>query len=115
MKKIMMFCLMALLVTSVQAQCPDNLVTNGDFEDGITGITTDYTYVAPPYNNTTIPYSLWDEGTYTVGPNPYDTHDSWESMTDHSGSGDMLIVNAYTPSGGETIWQQDVTVTPGYL
>ena len=120
MKKIMIFAMatVLLLVASAQAQCPGNLVTNGDFEDGTTGITTDYTYVAPPYNNTIIPYSLWDEGTYTVGPNPYDTHGSWTSYGDHTtGTGDMLIVNAYTPIGDPpyaVIWQQDVTVTPGY-
>lgn len=115
MKKIMMICLMALMVASAQAQCPGNLVTNGDFEAGVIGpATTDYTYVAPPYNNTTIPYSLYDEGDYTVHTNPYDTHASWEVMSDHTptGPGNMLIVNAYTPSGGETIWQRMVDVIP---
>lgn len=105
-----MICLMALLVTSAQAQCPGNLITNGDFETGaIAPATTDFSWEVYDQG---IPDELWDEGDYTVGPNPRDVHPAWAIMTDHSGSGNMLIVNAgITPA--MRVWEQAVAVVSG--
>lgn len=115
----MLFCLMALIATSAQVAFA-NLITNGDFEAGNTGFTSDYTYVAPPYNNTVWPYSLGPEATYTVGEDPYDTHGSWTSFGDHTtGDGLMMICNGQDPEAGvpqeSLVWGQDVVVASSTL
>ena len=88
MKKIMMFCLMALMVTSAQAAC-DNLIVNGDFEDGDTGFDSDYAYQTPAYD------ALWNEATYTVYTNTNAAgwvHHLWTDFGDHNtGTGLMMI------------------------
>lgn len=110
MKRIMMICLMALMVTSAQAACV-NLIVNGDFESGDTGFSSDYTYAAPAYE------ALWPEATYTVYTNTNASgwvHPLWTDYGDHAtGSGLMLIVNGaevVTPGSEPNVWGQDVTV-----
>ena len=62
-----------------------NLIYNGDFELGNTGFFSQYIY-----NNT----SLWDEGTYMVGPNPQTYHSHFSSCPDHTtGTGNHMIIN----------------------
>lgn len=111
MKKIMMICLMSLMVASAQAQCPGNLIVNGDFESGNTGFSSDYTYTAPGYD------ALWPEAYYTVYTNTNDAgwvHHLWTDYGDHTtGSELMLIVNGaeFVTEGSEpNVWGQDVTV-----
>lgn len=83
-----------------------NLITNGDFESGNTGFTTQYTYVVG-----TGPMAIWAEGTYAVGTSPLSYHMNFDPCTDHtSGSGNMMIVNG---SGSlSQIWCQTITVNP---
>ena len=83
-----------------------NLITNGDFESGNTGFSTQYTYVANP-----APMAIWAEGTYAVGTNPNSYHQNFHNCSDHtSGSGNMMIVNG---SGSlSQIWCQTITVVP---
>jgi len=82
-----------------------NLVYNGDFENGILGIVTDYTYIVPP--NTVHP-----QQTYTVYTSPRLVHSSWANYGDHtSGTGNMMIVNAAIVAD-QAVWGQTVTVTP---
>ncbi len=79
------------------------LITNGNFELGNTGFTTQYTYN---------PTSLAVEGTYTVGNSPFAVHPSWEPCGDHTtGSGKMMILNG-APSA-INVWTTSVSVTPG--
>ncbi len=99
--------LIGLGVLTVSQAWAQNLVINGDFGGGNTGFTSDYIYAGVP--GTPSPTSgnantLWDEGTYSVGINPYLFHSSWTSFGDHTtGTGDMLIVNgAESPV---TVWQ----------
>ena len=98
------------MAASAQAQCPDNLIVNGDFETGVIApATTDFSWEVYDQGK---PDELWDEGDYTVGPNPRDVHPAWAIMTDHSGSGNMLIVNAgITPA--MRVWEQAVAVVSG--
>ena len=85
-----------------------NLIYNGDFEFGVAGFSTDYTYVAAP------PDTVYDPQEYTIHTDPSQCHPSWTvSYKDHtSGAGNMMIVNAAT-AADQTVWAQTVTVTPG--
>src|ERR1700754_157039 len=64
------------------------VVTNGDFEAGNSGFTSEYTYVGAPG-----PTALYSESTYTVGTNAADYHNLWASVLGHGGSGNYLIAN----------------------
>ncbi|MDF2385413.1 gliding motility-associated C-terminal domain-containing protein [Nostoc ellipsosporum NOK] len=87
------------LHTRVQGQ---NLIVNGDFEQGNTGFTSAYAYAT---NNTT-------EGQYHVSPNPRAWNGSMVACTDHtSGSGNMLLLNG-SPVLNQAVWQQTVAVIP---
>jgi hypothetical protein len=63
-------------------------VTNGDFEAGNTGFTSEYSYVGA-----TGPTALYGQSTYTVGTNSADYHNLWASVLGHGGSGNFLIAN----------------------
>jgi len=80
-----------------------NLITNGDFESGNTGFTSDYTYM---------PGNLVPEGVYDVLANPQDDHPGFAPCPDHtSGSGNMMVVNGSgTPN--QNVWCQTVNVQP---
>ncbi len=81
----------------------NNLITNGDFESGNTGFSSNYQYKSPP--NTT-------EGQYYVGPNAQTWNGGLASCPDHtSGTGNVMMVNgAITPN--QSFWCQNVTVQP---
>ena len=99
--------LIGLGVLTVSQAWAQNLVNNGDFGAGNTGFTSDYIYagvagtLSPTSGNSN---TLWDEGTYSVGTDPFSFHSSWTSFGDHTtGTGNMLIVNgAESPV---TVWQ----------
>jgi hypothetical protein len=93
----------ALTVSQASAQS----IINGGFEAGNTGFSSGYIYAGTagtPSPITSNPNTLWDEGTYSVGTDPFSFHSSWASFGDHTtGTGNMLIVNgAESPV---TIWQ----------
>ena len=78
-----------------------NLISNGNFESGNTGFSSNYTYTTG---------SLIPEGYYAVDVNPKTHHNSFSACTDHtSGSGKMLIVNGNTTANSK-IWGQTITV-----
>lgn len=77
-----------------------NLVTNGDFEAGNTGFSSEYTYgtSSPPY------------GYYNVGTNPSSWCSCSVSTADHTtNSGKMLMVDGHT-TANKIAWQQTITV-----
>jgi hypothetical protein len=75
-------------------------LTNGDFEAGDTGFTTEY--ISVPFSNAT--------ATYTVGTNPNAWFGLFADFGDHtSGSGNMMIVNG-AETAGATVWSQTVGV-----
>jgi hypothetical protein len=81
----------------------NNLFTNGNFEAGNTGFTSDYTHS---------PNNLVPEGVYAITNNPSIQHPGFAPCGDHtSGSGNMMAVNgAGTP--GQSVWCQTVPVLP---
>lgn len=104
--------ILTLFATPVFAVSPVNLITNGDFEDGNQGFTTDYTYVDTASQSGGL-YglgSLDPEQHYAVGSNPFLYHQYWTSYPAYGGSGNMMIVNATPTNPEKTVWQQTVTL-----
>ncbi|HEY6504064.1 MAG TPA: gliding motility-associated C-terminal domain-containing protein [Chitinophagaceae bacterium] len=83
----------------------NNLIVNGDFSQGNTGFTSQYTYKTPP--NTS-------EGQYFIGTNPLAWSGAFPNCGDHTSlNGNMMIVNAVQAVGvHDTVWRQAVTVLP---
>lgn len=84
-----------------------NLIYNGDFEQGNTGFSTSYVY-SPPN-------PLGGPGHYTVST--YLTNGWWQNCLDHtSGSGNMLLVDGANGNNGvaagATLWCQTIDITP---
>jgi hypothetical protein len=77
-------------------------VINGDFEDGDSGFTSEYTFAA---TNT-------DEGQYTVALDPAAWNGGLASFGDHTtGNGLMMIVNGATKAN-VVVWSQTISVQP---
>lgn len=86
---------MALVSISASAA----LITNGDFEAGNTGFTTNYTFVAAPG-----PCAMCAEGTYTVtsaGQTSNNFHGSWSPGVSPLGGNGMMLFNGLTGTGDE--------------
>ncbi|MGA2753897.1 MAG: hypothetical protein ABSE53_09015 [Terracidiphilus sp.] len=92
------------MALAVGAQTSQNLVINGDFENGNTGFNTGYSIgdVANP-------------GGYAIGTNPSTAPGAfgdWCNCGDHtSGTGKMMIVNGATDAT-LPVWEETVAVTP---
>ena len=81
-----------------------NIIINGDFEQGGVGFTSGYTDGCV--------LNVLNEGRYCVNPNPKATHSGFRTCGDHtSGTGNMMVVNAAT-TAGVSVWCQTVTVEP---
>ena len=81
----------------------NNLVLNGDFEQGNYGFISDYQY-QPPLNTS--------EGVYYVGTNSNLWNAGMNSCGDHTtGNGKMLMVNGSTTANA-IIWSETITVKP---
>ncbi|MBC7947008.1 MAG: PKD domain-containing protein, partial [Chitinophagaceae bacterium] len=79
-----------------------NLVVNGNFSQGNTGFTSEYTYTNP---NTSA-------SQYFVGTNPNAWNVGMPSCTDHTtGNGNMLLVNG-SVTNNVKVWSQTITVQP---
>lgn len=87
-----------------------NLVTNGDFEDGNVGFTSEYDYEEdlPGVDNELVP-----EGAYSVTNMPGNVHyDFCDDCPDKTtGAGLQMVINGSTNSG-DSIWMQKVNVVP---
>ena len=94
----------SIFVTS--AAIGENLIFNGNFEQGNTGFNTGYTYTD------TQPKGLFPGGYYAIGVDPSLYHTGTVSYGDHtSGYGNMMIVNGHTEPG-VTLWEQTVAISP---
>ena len=82
------------------------LTTNGDFTAGNTGFTTGY---GPATGGAFGPLST--EGQYLVTFNANLAHNNFANFTDHTGGGQMMVVNGST-TPGNSIWCQTFAVTP---
>ena len=84
----------------------DNVIINGDFDDGSTGFTSEYVVGNP---NASCP--LCPEGTYAVTSNSSFVHFNFAACTDNTGGGNMMVINGATVPN-EEIWCQTVEVSP---
>jgi hypothetical protein len=83
-----------------------NLLTNGDFEMGNTGFTSDYVYSNPGTSNL---------GEYSIVADPKLSQTGNSSFGDHtSGTGLMLHANG-SPDTNLAVWRQTVAVQPHQL
>lgn len=84
----------------------DNVIANGDFETGNVGFNTEYALGAGggwgPISN---------EGTYFITNNTSTAHTNFTSCPDHSGSGNMMVINGSGVAGLDT-WCQTIEVVP---
>lgn len=93
--------------TVQQLNTSGNLVVNGDFSAGSTGFTSGY---VPGTGGTW--GLLSNEGQYAVASDASDTHNNFPPCTDHTGGGNMLVVNG-SATPGVSIWCQSINVQPG--
>ncbi|MEL6142571.1 MAG: hypothetical protein AAFU67_13240, partial [Bacteroidota bacterium] len=84
----------------------NNLIFNGDFSAGATGFTSEYV----PGTGGAFGV-LSNEGEYATTTNSNLVHSNFASCGDHTGGGQMLVVNGST-TANESIWCQVVSVTP---
>lgn len=96
-------------------------ITNGDFEDVSLPenqrVKTEYRWVKTIpsqgwWNPGNAGEELWDEGTYRIGKNPANFHPSFYSITDHTGRGNMMILNG-DKNRNALVWEQKVKVKRG--
>lgn len=78
--------------------------TNGDFEAGVTGFTTDYSFNG-------IDNSL--PGQFAVVSNPNSVHGSWGIFDDHTVAGTLMMTANASTTGGLAVWRETVSVVPG--
>ena len=100
-----LFLLAALLLTSNVSAAPINLITNGDFDGGYSGFSTDY-FVG---KDTAADDDLWAAGMVGIDDSAIGRHPYWVTNGDQSGAGNMLLVNGRTDAES-TVWRQDVAV-----
>lgn len=90
-----------------------NLIFNGDFESGNIGFTSDYALSTPGYtcpSGNQVWGSLGCEGVYLVGPDASLTHSAFPPCMDHTGGGNMMMING-APSL-QQVWCQTINVMP---
>ncbi|MBL7740053.1 MAG: gliding motility-associated C-terminal domain-containing protein [Chitinophagaceae bacterium] len=81
----------------------NNLIVNGDFSQGNTGFSSEYSYTPPP--NLT-------EAQYYVGTSPQVWNGGLNPCGDHtSGNANMMMING-SPVPDVNVWRQTVNVTP---
>lgn len=91
--------------SSASANIAQELIINGDFEQGNVGFTSAYGYV-----NAATPLNMVPEGIYTVDNDAHYHHNNFYGKDHTTGTGNFMIVNG---SGSPVnIWQQTVTVLP---
>ncbi|MDL2297274.1 gliding motility-associated C-terminal domain-containing protein [Bacteroidales bacterium OttesenSCG-928-B11] len=83
----------------------NNLVVNGDFQQGNTGFTSHYSYRTPSGNRT-----LWSEATYTIASTGLSVHENFTSQYDHTlgtAAGQFMVVNA-SGTANAVVWEQTI-------
>jgi gliding motility-associated-like protein len=81
----------------------DNLITNGDFEQGNVGFTSGLTYKSGT-GNILVPTS-----SYAIATDPKLVHSAFTSMVDHTtGKGKMMVING-SIAANVVVWSQKVT------
>lgn len=84
-----------------------NVLTNGDFEMGSTGFTSNYTDSTGGGSA-----ALFPEGHYAVVNNPQIHHANFAPCVDNtSGAGNMMVVNG-SSTANDNVWCQTIPVSP---
>jgi hypothetical protein len=116
LKISLIFCFV-FVITMGYSQCPDGYqvggadrAINGQFNDGNTGISSEYTYVA----NGSGQSELNPEGYFSVWNNPRDLHSNFAVNHDIAGTGSMMIING-SPTANQFVWKQTIVVDPNTL
>ncbi|MCC6724155.1 MAG: gliding motility-associated C-terminal domain-containing protein [Saprospiraceae bacterium] len=81
-----------------------NLVSNGDFEGGNSGFTSNYTYTPQPIT----------PGTYVLTTSPSIVNSNFPPCDDHTygnGTGNLMLING-AGSAGAQVWCQTIPVSP---
>jgi hypothetical protein len=78
--------------------------TNGDFEAGASGFTSDYSYNG--VDNSAA-------GSFAVTSNPNNVHGSWGIFDDHTVAGTLMMTANGTTTAGLAVWRETVAVVPG--
>jgi hypothetical protein len=78
--------------------------TNGDFESGVAGFGTDYSYNGVDNSQT---------GQFAVTSNPNNVHGAWGIFDDHTSGGTMMMTANASTTAGLAIWRETVSVVPG--
>jgi len=91
---------------TVSASIPvaSELVVNGDFSDGNTGFSTNYTFKPDIAGN----LELFPEGTYSIVPNANTVHSHFHGTARRTGGGNIMVING-SPETGATVWSQNNT------
>jgi hypothetical protein len=89
-----------------------NLLTNGDFENGNTGFSTDYG-TFPAGDQACFPCTTCGFGSMTVGTNAGALRTSWCSGTDHTIGGTKMLIVDGSCNANHRVWFQTVTVSAG--
>ena len=85
-----------------------DLIENGDFSNGNTSFSTDYTYNVTP----SLAGNELVEGQYSIGTNPAPMHVNWVNCGDHTtGTGNMMLVNG-SETAGQNAWCQTINIMP---
>lgn len=80
-----------------------NLIVNGNFNQGDTGFDSDYVYGTGGGAGL-----LSNEGQYAIAGNAGTTHNQFANCNDHTGGGNMMVVNASGVTNN--VWCQTVAV-----
>ncbi len=88
------------------SQLGNDVVVNGNFDNGNSGFTSDYIVGT---GGTWGPIS--NPGTYLVTTNSTTAHSNFQSFPDHSGIGNMMVVNG-SGNANQSVWCQSILVTP---
>lgn len=89
---------------TIESISTTELIFNGDFSMGDVGFTSDYIYGTGGGVGL-----LSNEGQYAIADNAGDTHNQFADCDDHTGGGNMMVVNA---SGDlSNLWCQQITVS----
>ncbi len=85
-----------------------NLIINGDFEQGNTAFSNDFSYYPGS--------GVFQQGQYYIATNPFNHNSVWCNTADHTPSGNNLLLLNGLPSGSGSdpaiIWKQNVTIEP---
>ena len=84
----------------------NDLITNGGFSTGNSGFSSSYVVGT---GGSWGPLS--SEGQYLVTTNASSAHTNFPSFGDHTGGGDMMVVNG-SGTPGTSVWCQSITVSP---